>query len=53
MLEYYKLALVRAGNNKRHFKREMRTALKELANPNERKALKDWFKRSTAKLNGQ
>jgi len=44
MLEYYKLALVRAGENKKIFRKVVRKALNELHEPHEKAALKDWFR---------
>ena len=52
MLEYYKLMLVRAGEDKDIFQKEVRRALEELEDPMDVLALKDWFKnRCQVKVN--
>jgi hypothetical protein len=44
MLEYYKLALIKAGHDKQRFIQEFRNAMSELQCPEERRHLKVWFK---------
>lgn len=51
MLQYYKLALVRAGADSRLFKKELRRALKDLEDPNDREALRLWFRATVERIN--
>ncbi|NND94032.1 MAG: hypothetical protein HKN45_04155 [Flavobacteriales bacterium] len=44
MLEYYKLLLVRAGEDRSKFKRELKRALCDLNDEEAIASLKDWFK---------
>lgn len=44
MLEYYKLLLVRAGDDRIEFRRELRKALVDLGDPDSREELRSWFK---------
>ena len=44
MLEYYKLVLVRAGEDRSKFRQEVRRALVDLDDPEAKEALKKWFK---------
>lgn len=44
MLEYYKLMLVRAGEDRSQFKKEVRRAFSDLEDPTDRLALREWFK---------
>lgn len=44
MLEYYKLMLVRAGQDRATFKKELRKALVELEDPVQRESLRNWYK---------
>ncbi len=52
MLEYYKLMLVRAGEDSRTFKRELKKALTDLDDPNAKESLRIWFK-NRSKMTGQ
>ncbi|NNC82142.1 MAG: hypothetical protein HKN79_01070 [Flavobacteriales bacterium] len=44
MLEYYKLMLVRAGEDRREFQKELRKALADLEDPEAIASLKEWYK---------
>jgi|GEM_PF-5210629 len=52
MLQYYKLALVRAGQDTALFKREFRLALKNLQDPKDQLELKNWFRETVKRING-
>ncbi len=50
MLQYYKLALVKAGSDAEMLKKELLLALEEIHNPQDKKDLWEWFKATVAEV---